>query len=83
MIWPFIVFAIVAGAIIYLLTLPKTYQVQRSITIARPVAAVFEQVHDFRLWDAWSPWLLHDRACQSVIERPLDVGGSSAWDSPK
>jgi effector-binding domain-containing protein len=78
-----IMMAILACAVIYLLSLPKHYQVQRSMTVTRPVAAVFEQVQDFRLWDAWSPWMLHDSGCKSVIDRPLDVGGSSAWNSAK
>jgi effector-binding domain-containing protein len=83
MVWLYILIAVLAAAVIYLLTLPKDYQVQRSITIKRPVAEVFEQVQDFRLWDAWSPWMLHDRASPSTIERPIEVGGSSAWDSKK
>ncbi len=83
MLWLYILIAVLAAVLIYLLTLPKDYQVQRSITINRPVAAVFEQVQDFRLWDAWSPWMLHDRGALSTIDRPTEVGGSSAWDSVK
>ncbi len=82
MIWIFIL-AVIAGALIYLLRLPKNYQVQRSITIARPVETVFEQVQDFRLWKAWSPWLLHDNACVPTLVNPTEVGGSNAWDSAK
>lgn len=82
MIWIFIL-AVLAGVLIYLLRLPKNYQVQRSITIARPVDAVFEQVQDFRLWKAWSPWLLHDNACVPTLVNPTEVGGSNAWDSAK
>jgi effector-binding domain-containing protein len=83
MFWLTLLLAILAIAVMYLLTLPKAYTVERSITIARPVEAVFEQVQDFRLWDAWSPWMLHDRNAAVTIERPTEVGGSSAWDSPK
>jgi Polyketide cyclase / dehydrase and lipid transport/GyrI-like small molecule binding domain len=82
MIWIFLL-AVIAGALIYLLSLPKNYQVQRSITIARPVDDVFEHVRDFRLWKAWSPWLLHDSDCVPTLLNPTEVGGSNAWDSAK
>ncbi len=82
MIW-ILVLALIAGVLIYLLSLPKSYQVQRSLTIARPVGAVFEQVQDFRLSKAWSPWLLHDSDCVPTLVNPTEVGGSNAWESTK
>jgi hypothetical protein len=82
MIW-FLLLAIVVGALIYLLTLPKSYQVQRSITIARPVEAVFEQVQDFRLWKAWNPWLQYDAATVPSYDKPTELGGSYSWNSQK
>ena len=39
---------------------------QRSITIAAPAAAVYEQVADFRKWAAWSPWEKLDPAMEKT-----------------
>jgi DNA gyrase inhibitor GyrI len=51
---------VAAGALAYLLSLPKGYTVKRSIVIAKPLPEVFDYIVDFNNWNAWSPWLLHE-----------------------
>jgi hypothetical protein len=82
MIW-FFILVVIAAALIYLLNMPKSYRVERSITIARPVDVVFEQVQDFRLWKAWNPWLQYDATTVPSYDNPTQVGGSYSWNSDK
>ena len=50
------------------------------IHIAAPAAAVFEQVNDFRKWDAWSPWAKRDPNMRQTYEgAPAGVGPSYSW----
>lgn len=59
---------------------PSTFHVERSITIAAPVADVFPQVNDLRKVAAWSPWMQLDPAIKVTYEGPASgVGASSAW----
>ena len=63
--------ALVLGALIVVLCVvialqPKTLHITRSITIAAPAAAVYEQVADFRKWAAWSPWEKLDPAMEKT-----------------
>ena len=55
---------------------PAEFHVSRSATIAAPPAAVFAQVNDFHLWDAWSPWTKKDPNCQNSFEGPSSGKGA-------
>ena len=46
----------VAGLAIAISMQPDEYIVTRAATIAAPPEPVFDQINDFRKWDAWSPW---------------------------
>lgn len=46
---PFLVMAIAV-------TQPATYQLQRSISVSAPPAAVYAAIVDFNRWPGWSPW---------------------------
>lgn len=52
----------VAGAA---LTQPDRFKVERSIAMAVPPEAVYQQVADFRAWDRWSPWARLDPAMKT------------------
>jgi hypothetical protein len=47
------VLAVLAGVIA---VQPPEFQVTRSAAINAPVNVVFDQINDFRKWEAWSPW---------------------------
>ncbi|MBI5799576.1 MAG: SRPBCC family protein [Verrucomicrobia bacterium] len=60
---------------------PDEMRITRSVTIAAPPAAVFAQVNDFHLWDAWSPWAKLDPACKNTFEGPpAGTGAGFRWD---
>jgi uncharacterized protein YndB with AHSA1/START domain len=49
---------------------PADFRISRSATIDAPPAKVFEQVNDFRKWEAWSPWLKADPTAKVTLEGP-------------
>jgi Polyketide cyclase / dehydrase and lipid transport len=57
------------------------YTVERSLRVRTTPMAAFEALRDFRRWKDWSPWLIHDPACELVFDRPEDIGGSYTWKS--
>ena len=48
--------ALIIGFVLIVALQPTDFRVSRSINIAAPAAAVFEQVNDFHKWENWSPW---------------------------
>ena len=65
-----------------MLSLPLN--VQRSITIAKPIDEVFKAVTDFNTWRAWSPWLCQEPECPVGIKgNPAEVGHTQRWDGQR
>lgn len=62
-------------------SLKAAYTVERSLLVRCSPQAAFELLRDFRRWKDWSPWLLHDPACELSFERPEDIGGFYTWNS--
>ena len=59
---------------------PGQYQVERSLTIQVPSAAVFVHVQDLKSWDNWSPWTKLDPDAQVTFSNPsAGKGASIAW----
>ena len=56
------------------------FKVARSATFKATPAAVFEQVNDFRKWEAWSPWAKLDPNAKSTFEGPTRGEGTKmSW----
>src|SRR5262245_51620558 len=62
--------------VIFVAMRPSSFRIQRCATIAAPAEAVFEQVNDFRRWQAWSPWEKLDPDLKRTFEGPLSGAGS-------
>ena len=57
-----------------------SFDVERTVTIHRDSADVFESVADFSTWDNWSPWLCQESNCPVTIEgNPGTEGHSQEW----
>lgn len=55
-------------------------KVTRSATISTTPDRVFEQVNDFRKWDAWSPWAkLDPNMTVAYSGAPNGVGAAYSW----
>lgn len=76
-----IVFAVlVIGLVIVVSTKPKTFRVERSVSIAAPAAEIFPHVNDLRKVQVWSPWVKLDPSAQYTFEGPAaGVGASQTW----
>jgi uncharacterized protein YndB with AHSA1/START domain/DNA gyrase inhibitor GyrI len=57
------------------------FDVEKSVTVARPPAEVFQAVADFGTWRRWSPWLSQEPSCPVTVEGdPGQVGHRQSWD---
>lgn len=72
---------LIAAFAIYVAVQPSEYRISRSTTIDAPPAAIFTQVNDFHLWEAWSPWVKVDPNAKVTFEGPA-TGKDSVfrWD---
>lgn len=73
--------AAIAVALVGVVALqPSEFRVARTIVIAAPAPAVFEQVNDFRKWEAWNPWAkLDPEMKQTYGGAPAGAGAVYAW----
>ena len=63
---------------------PGQFRITRSATITAPPEVVFNQVNDFRKWEAWSPWAKRDPAAKVSFDgSPSGVGAVFRWDGNK
>ncbi|WOD44254.1 SRPBCC family protein [Hwangdonia lutea] len=84
----YLVLYIVVGllAIILLLALiaPKTYEVNRSVMINKPVSDVFEYIKYIKNQNEWSPWKKKDpNMKQEFVGTDGEVGFISKWEGNK
>jgi hypothetical protein len=78
----YILLGIVALLLILAVAAPKKYNVQRSVTINRPVNEVFSYLKLIKNQDHWSPWKKRDpNMIQSFTGIDGTVGFVSKWDS--
>jgi hypothetical protein len=72
--------AIVVAACVVVATRPSEFRVSRSAAMRAPAPVVFEQVNDFRKWEAWSPYVKRDPAMKKGFEGPPSgVGAVYTW----
>ena len=61
-------------------TRPGTFEIKRSLLINAPAEVVYDQVDDFKSWNAWSPWDQMDPTMKRTFnEVPSGVGAGYAW----
>ncbi|MGY4535182.1 uncharacterized protein YndB with AHSA1/START domain [Pseudomonas sp. TE3786] len=74
------VLLVLAALLLVVSRQPDTFHVQRSRSIAAPMATVFAQVNDFHLWQQWSPWAKLDPQMQVTYSGPNSgVGAVQSW----
>ena len=60
---------------------PNSFSISRKGTISAPALVVFDQVNNFRKWEAWSPWDKLDPDMKRVFSGPESGKGAVyAWD---
>jgi hypothetical protein len=71
---------ILVGVIVALIAAqPAEFRISRSATIDAAPSKVFEQVNDFRKWEAWSPWLKDDPDAKVTIEGAPGKDATYKW----
>jgi effector-binding domain-containing protein len=79
-----VLLALIGVVIILGIVAPKSYHVDRSITIEAPKHLVFNYVKYWRNWKAWSPWAEMDSTMQVTIAGKNGSDGSMyQWQGNK
>jgi Polyketide cyclase / dehydrase and lipid transport len=79
-----IILVLVGAVLVYALTQPDTFRVERSIVIKAPPEKIFAQINGFHQWEAWSPWEKIDPAIKrSYSGADNGKGAVYGWDGNK
>lgn len=71
---------IVAAVLLFALTKPDSFSVERSATIKAPPEKIYPLISDFHQWPQWSPWeKLDPNMKRSLSGAPQGVGAVYAW----
>ncbi|MDU8886068.1 SRPBCC family protein [Yeosuana sp. MJ-SS3] len=77
----FLLLIAIIGVAIYIAVQPNEYSVTRSRSIQAPASVIYENVIDFKKWEAWSPWIEKNPDTRiNYPEQTKDVGGSYSWE---
>lgn len=71
---------IIIGAI-YVAVQPSEFKVERTRTIKAPATVIYNNVIDFKNWEAWSSWAEADSEMKITLpDQTKGVGGSYSWE---
>lgn len=74
----------IVGILVFAMTKPDTFRVQRAASIKAPPEKVFALINDFKAWGAWSPWEKKDPAMKRTFGAiSAGKGAKYAWDGNK
>jgi K+-transporting ATPase KdpF subunit len=74
----------IAGVLVFALTKPDTFRVERSLSVRAPAGAIYPLVADFHRWTAWSPYEERDPAMKRMFGgTTASKGATYAWDGDK
>lgn len=77
----FLLLILFIGFAIYIAVQPNSFEVERSRTINAPVSVVYENVIDFKNWEAWSSWAEADPDLKITLdEKTRGIDGSYSWE---
>lgn len=76
--------AVVAAILLFAMTKPDSFELERSLRIAAAPAAIFPYLDDFHRWGEWSPWEKMDPAMKRTFSGASSgVGAVYAWQGNK
>lgn len=77
----FLLLILVIGFAIYVAVQPNEFSVTRTKTLQAPQQMVFNNVSDFKNWEAWSSWREADPDMVITLpEQTAGIGGSYSWE---
>lgn len=72
--------AVIALFAAYVALLAPDVYFERTVTVAAPAPAVFQQVNNLRKWDDWSPWAKLDPNSKAEFAGPeAGAGATMMW----
>lgn len=76
--------AVVAAILLFAMTKPDSFEVERSARIAAAPEAIFPYLDDFHRWGEWSPWEKMDPGMTRTFSGAASgVGAVYAWQGNK
>ena len=76
----FILLIIFIGLTFYIAVQPNAFEVKRTRIIKAPAEVIYNNVIDFKNWEAWSSWVEKDPETRITLgEKTLGVGGNYSW----
>ncbi|HMC00320.1 MAG TPA: SRPBCC family protein [Flavobacteriaceae bacterium] len=77
----FLLLIAIIGVAIYIAVQPNEFSVTRSRTIQAPASVIYNNVIDFKNWEAWSAWVEKNPDTKIMYpELTTGVGGSYSWE---
>jgi K+-transporting ATPase KdpF subunit len=71
----------IVGVLVFALTKPDTFRVERSLAVKAPANAIYPLVADFHRWTVWSPYEGRDPAMKRSFGGTAEGRGATyAWD---
>ena len=84
MIFVYIFAGLIVSLLIISALLPKTFNVEKTIVISRPVTEVMNRISDLNYYSKWNPWQQSDPTTKSSITgTPKMPGHKYAWEGKK
>lgn len=77
----FLILIAIIGFAIYVAVQPNSFEVTRERTISAPSSVLYDNVIDYKNWEAWSSWAEKDPDMKIYLpEQTKGVGGSYSWE---
>ena len=77
----FLLLIVFIGISIYVAVQPNSYEVSRTRTINAPAEVIYDNIIDFKNWEAWSAWAERDPDLKITLpEQTKGVGGYYSWE---
>lgn len=78
----FLILILLIGGAIYFATKDGSFDIAKSKTINAPAEVIYNNVKDFKNWEAWGPWMTEDEAIEiNYAEKTEGEGASYSWKS--
>ena len=75
---------ILVVVLIYASTRPDRFRIERSVLVNVPPEKIFPLIHEFKQWEAWSPWEKLDSTLQRSYSGPASGAGAVyVWQGNK
>jgi len=78
-----IVIVLIAAIVLFAVSRPSTFKVERSILIKAPAQKIFALVNDLHLWEGWTPYNRDPAMKKTYSGSASGKGAEYAWEGNK